>query len=169
MPVGFLLSICRNRTTNCQSFGNRGYWSDNNGTLAINLTEVTLTGMIRDVCEHSSKGLALIVETIGIADEIEEHLLLFEHDFLNAQLFAKYAEGNHIDEFFSYIGDGAKAVDEAFAIGLKIIFEMVAVGKVVEFAVEQHTFGVTGDVLIGEVHLYVGLEGTIVNPLTIEH
>ena len=45
MPVGFSLSFCRNRTTNCQSIGYRSDWGDDDGTLAIGLTEVALTGM----------------------------------------------------------------------------------------------------------------------------
>ena len=163
MPKGFYVSICRNCTTNCQRVGYGGYWSDDNGTLAISLAEVALTGVTGDVIEDAPEGLALEIGAIGIADEVEEHLLLLEHDLLDAQLFAKHAEGYDIDEFLGHIGDGTKAVDETFAVGFEIVIEVLAVGEVVEFAVEQHALGIAGDVEFGEVHLDVGLEGTVVD------
>ena len=163
MPEGVILSICRNCTTNCQSLLHRRYFSDDDGALAIGLAEIALTGMFRDVFEYSSEGLALIIRTIGIADEIEEHLLLFQHDFLDTQLFARHTKGHHIDEFFGHIRDGAKTVDQPFAVGLQVIVEVVAVSEIVELAIEQHTFGIAGDILIREVHLDIGIEGAIVD------
>ena len=104
MPKGFYMSICRNRTTNCQRSLNRFDRSDNDGTLAIGLTEVALAGILGDIFQHSAEGLALIVGTIVITDEIKIHFLLLKHNLLHTQLFAIDSEGNHTDQFLCNIG-----------------------------------------------------------------
>ncbi len=163
MPEVFCMSICRNRTTNCQGRGDGGDVGDDDGALAVGLTEVALARMVRHVVEHLAKSIALEIRAIAVADEEEEHLTLLQHDFLDAQLLAIDAEGHNADELFSYSGNLAKAVSEARAIGLQRGFQVVTAGQIVEFAIEQHTLGVAGDILFGEVHLEIGFEGTIIN------
>ena len=163
------MSICRDCATNCQSVAYGGYRGDHYRALAIGLTEVTLTRMVGDIIEYFAKGFTLEVRTIGIADEIEEHLTLLQHDLLDAQLLAIHTERHHADEFFCYIGNGTETVDQTFAIGLEIIIEMVATSQIIKFTIEQHTFRVAGDILIGEVHLDIGFKGAVINPLNIEH
>ena len=131
MPGGFCVSICRNCATNCQSSVYGGYRGDHYRALAIGLTEVTLTRMVGDIIEYFAKGFTLEVRTIGIADEIEEHLTLLQHDLLDAQPLAIHTERHHADEFFCHIGDGTETVDQAFAIGFEIIVEMVATSQIV--------------------------------------
>ena len=92
--------------------------------------------MLGYVIEYTAEGFALIVKTIGITDEIEEHLLLLQHDLLNAQLLTEHTERHHINQFLSNIRDGAETVYQPFAIGLQIIIEVIAISEVVEFAVE---------------------------------
>ena len=116
-----------------------------------------------DIVEHLAKGIALVIRTVGIVDEIEEHLLLFEHDLLNTQLFTISAEGDNTDEFLGHLRNFAKAVFQATAISSQSSIEVVAIGEIVEFAVEQHTLGVVGDILIREVHLDIAFKGTVVD------
>ena len=157
------MSICRNFATNCQGGGDGGDVRDNDGALAVGLTEIALTRMARHIVEHLAKGIALEIGTIAVADEEEEHLTLLQNDLLDAQLLTIDAEGNHADELFGNSGNLAKAVFEARAIGLQRGFQVVTVGQIVEFAIEQHALGVAGDILFGEVHLEIGFEGTIIN------
>ena len=104
------MSICRNCTTNCQRVGYRGYWSDDNGTLAISLAEVALTGVTGDVIEDAPEGLALEVGAVGIGHKVEVHLRLFEQYLLDAEPLAADAQGYDTDEFFGNIGYGTKTV-----------------------------------------------------------
>ena len=107
------MSICRNCTTNCQSSSNRGYGSDHDGTLAVGLTEIALARVVRHVIEYFAKGFALEIGAIGVADEKEIHVTLFQHDLLDAQLLAIDTEGHHADKFLGDCGNLAKAVSEA--------------------------------------------------------
>ena len=120
------MSICRDCTTNCQSVAYGGYRGDHYRALAISLTEVASAWMIRNIIEYSAEGFTLEVRTIRIADEIEVHMTLFQHDLLDTQLLTIHTERHHADEFFCYIGNGTETVDQTFAIGLEIIIEMVA-------------------------------------------
>ena len=128
MPEGFYMSICQNLTTDCQRSTYRGYRRDDHGALFVHLTEVTLTGVFGYVFKHTAEGLTLIIGTVGIADEVEKHLLLFEHDLLNTQLFAIDSEGNDVDEFLCHLRNSAKAVNQSFAIGFEVIVEVLTVG-----------------------------------------
>ena len=157
------MSICRDVTTNCQGGGNGGDVGDDDGALAVGLTEIALARMARHIVEHLAKSIALEIGTIAVADEEEEHLTLLQHDLLDAQLLAIDAEGHHADELFSHSGNLAKAVFEARAIGFQRGIQIVTVGQIVEFAIEQHTLGVAGNILVGEVHLDIGFEGTIIH------
>ena len=112
------MSICRDYTTNCQSRSNRGDGRDDDGALAVSLTEIALARMVRHVTEHPTKGIALEIGAIAVADEEEVHVTLLQHDLLDAQLLAIHAEGHHADKFFGNSGYLAKAVSEARAIGL---------------------------------------------------
>ena len=157
------MSICRNRTTNCQSLTYGGDIVDHHRTLAVGLTEIAALHIPGHILDNLAERLTLEIGTIGNTHEIEEHLLLLEHDLLNTQLLAQHTEGHHIDKFLGHIGDGAKTVGQALAIGMEVVVEMVAVGQIVEFAIEQHTLRVAGDILLGEIHLDVGLEGTVID------
>jgi hypothetical protein len=95
----------------------------------------------------------------------EEHMTLFQHDLLNTQLFTIHTERYHTDQFFSHIWDLAKAVSQACPIGFKSGIQIVTVCQIIKFAIEQHTFGGAGDILIREIHLDIGFEGTIVNEI----
>ena len=163
------MSICHNFTTDCQSGGNGGDVGDDHGTLAVGLTEVAATHILGHIVDDLAEGLTLIVWTIRNADEIEEHLALFEHEFLNTQLLAQHAEGNDINQLFCYFRDGTETVYQTLAISLEVVVEVVAACEIVEFTIEEHALGVAGDVLLGEVHLDIGFEGAIVDPLTIDH
>ena len=125
--------------------------------------EVATTGVVTHVVEDAPKSLALEVRTFGIGHKVEVHLRLFEEYLLDAELFATDAQGNDADKFFGNVGDGTETVCKATTVGFEVIVKVLAGGEVVEFAVEQHTLGVTGDVEVGEVHLEVGLEGAVVN------
>ena len=107
------MSICRNRTTNCQSISNRGYGRDHDGTLSVGLTEVALARMVRHIFEYFVKGFALEIGAIGVAHEEEVHLTLFQHDLLDTQLLAIDTEGHHADQLFGNGGNLAKAVSQA--------------------------------------------------------
>ena len=157
------MSICCNCATNCQSVTYRGNRRNYYRALTIGLTEIAFFGIARYIFEYFTKGFTLEVRAIGIADEIEIHVTLFQHDLLDPQLLTKYAKGYDIDKLFGNVGDGTETVDQAFAIGFEIIVEMVATSQIVEFAIEQHTFGIIRDVLIGEVHLDIGFKGAVVN------
>ena len=169
MPEGFYMSICRDGTTNCQGGGDGSDGRDDDGALAVGLTEVALARMARHVTEHPTKGIALEIGAIAVADEEEVHVTLFQHDLLDTQLLAIHAEGHHTDEFFGNSGDLAKTVSEARAIGLQRGFQIVTVGQIVEFAIEQHALGVAGDILLGEVHLNIGFEGAVFYELRIKN
>ena len=111
------MSICRNGTTHCQGGGDGGDGRDDDGALAVGLTEVALARMARHITKHLAKGFTLEVGTIAVADEEEVHVTLFQHDLLDTQLLAIDTEGHHADEFFGNSGDLAKTVSEARAIG----------------------------------------------------
>ena len=119
--------------------------------------------MVGEVLKNTSEGLALIIGAVGIADEVEEHLLLFEHDLLDTETFAKHTKGHNADEFLGHHGNLAEAVFQSRAIGFKGRIEVMTIGEVVEFAVEQHTFGVVRHVLVREIHLDVGLQGAVID------
>ena len=140
------MSICHNCTTNCQSSSNRGYGSDHDGPLAVGLTEVALARVARHVIEHFTKGLALEIGTIGVADEEEVHVTLLQHDLLDAQLLAIDTEGHHTDQLLGHCGNLTEAVSEARAIGFQRGIQVVTVRQIVEFAIEQHALGVAGDI-----------------------
>ena len=163
------MSICCDCTTNCQSVVYRSYRCDHYRTFAIGLMEIAFLGIVRYIFKYFAKGVTLEIRAIRIADEIEIHETLFQHDFLDAQLFAKHAKGYDIDELFGYAGDGTETVDQAFAIGFEIIVEMIATSQIIKLAIEQHTLRGTGHILIGEVHLDIGFESTVIYPLSIEH
>ena len=149
------MSACHNILTDCQGGGNGGDVGDDDGTLACGLMEVALTGVGGYIAEDATEGLALEVGAVGIAHEIEVHPSLFEDDFLDAELFATDTQGNHTNQFFGHLRDLAKAVCQTLTIGSQGILQVVTASEVVEFAVEQHTLGVAGDVEVGEVHLEV--------------
>ena len=160
------MSRWQNLATDCQSRGNGGHVGDDDGTLSCSLVEVAATGVAAHVVEDAPKSFALEVRAIGIGHKVEVHLRLFEEYLLDAELFAADTQGNDADEFFGDIGDGTETVCEAAAVSGEVVVEVLAGGEVVEFAVEQHTLGVAGDVEVGEVHLEVGLEGAVVDKPT---
>jgi len=104
--------------TDCQGGGDGGDVGDDDGTLTSGFVEVAATGVTGYVVEDVTKGLTLEVGTVGIRDEIEVHLRLFEYNLLNTKLFATDTQGNNADEFFGDLRDLAKAVDKAGAIGI---------------------------------------------------
>ena len=58
-----------------------------------------------DVPEESvEEGIPMTVKVadLVVAHEVEVHILLLEHDFLDAQLFALYAERHHADQFLGH-------------------------------------------------------------------
>ena len=83
---------------------------DDDGTFAFGLAEVATTGMARHVVENPAESLALIIGTLVVAHEVEVHILLLEHDFLDAQLFALHAERHHADQFLGHRRDSPKTV-----------------------------------------------------------
>ena len=74
------MSICQNCTTDCQSGTYRRNLINDDGTLAVGLAEIALARIPGDVVKHLTEGLTLIIRAIGIANEIEIHLLLLQHD-----------------------------------------------------------------------------------------
>ena len=122
-----------------------------------------MAGIAGYVVEHLAKGFTLIIRAVGIADEIEIHLLLFQHDLLNTQLFAISPEGNHTDEFLGHLRNIAKTVLQTIAIGSQSRIEVVAVGEIVELSIKQHTLGIVRHILVGELHLDIRFEGSIIH------
>ena len=114
--------------------------------------------------EYAAKGIALEVRTIIARHEVEVHLLLLEHNLLDAKLLASHAKGNHQYQLFANGRNRTKTVYKALAIGIELEIELGAIGQIVELAIEQHALGIAGHILIGEVHLDVGIEGAIVDP-----
>ena len=82
------MSIRHDFTTDCQGGGDGGDVSNNHGTLAVGLTEVAAAHILSHIVDDLAEGFTLIIRTIGNADEVEEHLALFQHEFLNTQLLA---------------------------------------------------------------------------------
>ena len=157
------MPLCRNRTTDCQSTTYGSNRCDYDRALTIGLTEVAFLGIARYIFKYLAKRFALEIGTIRIADEIEEHLSLFQHDLLDAQLFTIDSERHHTDKFFCHIGNLAKAVSQARPIGFKGGIQIMTVSQIVEFSIEQHTLGVIRNILVGEVHLDIRLESTVID------
>ena len=106
--------------------------------LATALAEVALTGIIRHIMEYAAKGIALEVGAIIARHEVEVHLLLLEHNLLDAKLLTSHAEGHHEDKLFADGRDRTKTVNQALAIGIELKIELGAIGQIVELTIEQH-------------------------------
>ena len=147
------MSICQNCTTDCQRIVHGGDVGNHHRPFAVGFAKVAAAHVFGQEFQYPSEDVALVIGTIRITDEEEEHLLLFEHDLLDTKTLAEHTEWNHADEFLGHLGDLAEAVFQTVAVGLKGSLQVVAVSQVVEFAVEQHTLGVVGDILVREEHL----------------
>ena len=97
------------------------------------------------------------------------HLRLFEEDFLDAERLATDSERHDSDQFLCHIGNRTETIRQAFAIGIKGAFQVAAASQVIKFTIEQHTLRVARNISVGEKHLDIRLQGTVVNPLNIEH
>ena len=158
------LSIRQNVATDCQRIADGGNGGDNHRALATSLVEISLARMGGYIVEDAAEGFALEIRTIGVVDEIEVHLSLFEDDLLDAELFAADTERHHTNQFFAYLWYLSETVCQALAIRSQCIFKVIAASQIVEFAIQQHALGIRGHILIGEVHLEIGLEGAVGDP-----
>ena len=104
------MSICQKRTTNCQSLIHRGDVGNHHRTLAVGLAEIAAAHILSQVFQHPSEDVTLVIGTIRITDEKEEHLLLFEHDLLDTQTLAEHTERHDSDEFLGHLGNLADLV-----------------------------------------------------------
>jgi len=126
--------------------------------------EAAFLRMVGNIVEDESEGFALEVRTIGIVHKVKVHLRLFEDNSLDTEPFATDTQRHHTDEFFAYLRNLSETVYKTSAIGCKVIVEMLTGSKVVEFPIKQHTLRIGRNILVWEVHLQIGLKGTIVNP-----
>ena len=112
------------------------------------------------VVQQQSEGLALIERAVVLCDEIERHALLLEDDLLTAQRLSDATQGNNTHQLLATVGHRAKAVYQTSAVGCHLLVSLQAV----ELAIEQHALRIRGHILVREVELEVGLEGTVGNP-----
>ena len=101
----------------------------------------------------------MVEGTAVVADEEQEHAPLLQQDFLATEVHANATQANDLQQFLSHMGDGAETVLQPLTIGI----ELTVVTHMVQLTIEQHALGIAGHILIGEVHLQVGLEGAVGN------
>ena len=80
-----------------------------------------------------------------------------EHDFFASEPFAKTAQRNHLQQFFTLLGHSPETVDQVVAVTCQV----VVVADIVEFTIQQHTLAAARHILFGQIHLKVALYGTV--------
>ena len=109
------------------------------------------------IVEQHAEGLALVERTVVLGDEEERHALLFQDNLLTAKQLSETAQGYHAHQLFTTGGHGTEAVYQAGAVGCHLFVCLQAV----QLPIEQHALRVAGHILVGEVELEIGLEGSL--------
>ena len=92
----YLSLLFRNIIQHLDCFANGRHIGHHHRALAILFAKVAAAHVSSDIIKNLTERLTLIERASGIADEVEEHTSLLQHDLLAAQMLATSAQANHL-------------------------------------------------------------------------
>ena len=140
-------------------FGDVGDVLDDEAVFTSDFLEVAELRMATYIIEDGIEEGTLVEDTLLVADKLHLHEVLLEDELLAAQAAAKTAQENDHEEFFAFGRHGTETVFHTMAVG----FEVAVGSDAVELAVEEHPLAAARNVIVGEIHLEVALDGAVIN------
>ena len=100
-----------------------------------------------------------VERTIHIAYELHLHLSASKYYLLASEVFANASERHHLHQLLSLAGYLSKSVFQTLAVSLELLVAL----NIVQLTIEEHAFAATWHIVVGKIHLKVGLQGAVGN------